>query len=97
MLIRHLNPKIEQFQEAVGGYVEAVTGAGWHAYLNEDGKVQGLPPNPRATRMLDYLLRPVGTVVGTVLFLGSQGANEADVREDVLDVARALGEVREEE
>ena len=39
-------------QRPVGGLIEAVTRYGWHAYLNDEGKLLALPANPIATTLL---------------------------------------------
>lgn len=71
----------------VGGYVEAVPwGRGVTAYLNEDGKSLGLPPNPRATRLSTTHgvgLHPWDVIVGTVVFVGDpdDDGDDTDVPE----------------
>ena len=43
---------LEGMQQAVGGYLEAVSGNGWHAYVNEEGVIRGRRPNPVACDIL---------------------------------------------
>jgi hypothetical protein len=59
---------LKALQDAVGGYIEAVAlpdfikGArNATAYVNEEGKLEGLPINWRAT---DYMVPGVGLMVG---------------------------------
>lgn len=46
---------LQNLQELVGGYIESISGPGWVAYLNENGKLDGLPANDRATRVISAL------------------------------------------
>ena len=79
-----------------GGWLEAVGGTGWHAYLDEEGRIKGLPFNEAATVLLSELGRGVGDVVGDVVFLGNAGsgedlnADEGNVPDDLLKVADLL-------
>ena len=73
-----IEPTAATLRRLVGGPLEAVTRPGWQAYVNEDGKVLGLPVNPVATR----LLFPDGgdVIAGTAVVLGtSPTGTEADV------------------
>jgi Domain of unknown function (DUF3846) len=97
MRLRRIKTDVpDDLQAAVGGYIEAVTGRDWHAYLNEDGNSLGLSGNPLASVLLRYLGRPVGMVVGTVVFLGNLGSQEYDVPPYVVEAARVMGEIEEE-
>jgi hypothetical protein len=59
-------------QGAVGGWIEAIHGPGWHAYVNEDGRMLGLPPNERATLLAyEFGWGSGQMLLGTVVFLGS--------------------------
>ena len=46
---------LEELQKAVGGYIEIVhPGDGRYLMVvNEEGKLHGLPPNPRATALYE--------------------------------------------
>jgi hypothetical protein len=81
--------------EAVGGYLTAVgTREGWVAYINEDGKGLGLPPNFQAdllARALGFPFRHGDYLVGTAVFLGRNGVNETSVPDTVLTLARQIG------
>lgn len=52
---------LQQLQEAVGGYIEAVPRTKNRAYCNEEGLLRGLPFNTRAS--LRFGLSLVGDVV----------------------------------
>lgn len=63
---------LDGLQELVGGWLEASTCGLAVAWMNEEGKLQGLPVNPRATvlwhRMLGY--QPGDVLCGNVYFTG---------------------------
>jgi hypothetical protein len=64
-------------QRAVGGWIQAVDlKNGMSMYLNEEGKVYGLEPNPVATKYFEDTYG-VGSdvVVGDVVFTGLPDAN----------------------
>jgi hypothetical protein len=65
---------LANFQAEVGGWVEAIgDGQTWTAYLNEEGKLNGLPPNPEAdsiARKLGWQSLPGDYLVGPVVFCG---------------------------
>jgi hypothetical protein len=52
---------LEQLQQAVGGYIEAVPGTNARAYCNEEGMLTGLPFNAIASHLFGMAL--VGNVV----------------------------------
>lgn len=85
--------QLEALQGVVGGYLEALQGHGWHAYLNEDGRAMGLDPNPVASTLLAELGVRVGLVVGTVMFLSDRNGDEISTPASVLAVAAQLGEI----
>jgi Domain of unknown function (DUF3846) len=64
---------LEQIQDAVGGWVEALP---WPdrddvtCYLNEEGKVQNLPRNMRATRILRRVIGDGDWIAGNLLVTG---------------------------
>lgn len=75
----------KMFQQLVGGWIEAISTADstWHAYCNEEGKIERLPLNARATRLariLGWDRSHRDVLCGDVVFLGDgpDGA-EADV------------------
>ena len=91
--VQYINSNLAALQQIVGGYIEDVGSAvpGWIGYCNENGKVEGLPYNPLATRLALTLLWNDGNhdrdvLVGTVVFLGfdeDEGA-EIDLPEAVV-------------
>jgi hypothetical protein len=82
---------LRSMQDLVGGYLEAVwlPGAGRaHLYVNEEGKLNGLPMNVVANTLWHRLTGPSGDVlVGDALVLGGTAAgNEADCPQWVVDL-----------
>lgn len=74
-----LDGSLEQLQRLVGGYIEAVPiphfvkdAARATAYINEDGKVTGLPANMRATDFMvpGVNLYPGDYIAGPMILLG---------------------------
>lgn len=85
-------------QEVVGGRVEAVVlgpgnvvAPGHALYLNEEGKLNGLPVNEIATRMTRGVLAFNDMIVGDVALVGpaDEDGDETDPDEAVLE--RVLG------
>ncbi|MCT1812634.1 DUF3846 domain-containing protein [Micrococcus luteus] len=77
---------LEALQKAVGGFVEPVPGEDFTAWVNEDGKVVGLPFNPRADRFLHLAIPDLPTwdcIVGPVIITG--GADEDGEDTDITD------------
>lgn len=75
-------------QETVGGFIEPVSGPGWHAYVNEDGKAMRLRFNPRATIMALTFGWVLGNEMlrGVVVFLGTgDDEHEHDVPGELVD------------
>lgn len=84
-----IQPTLPVLHDLVGGHLEGVSRGGWHAYLNETGKLLRLPPNQAATG----LLFPAGgdVVAGVAVVLGDgPGGGEADVPPEV--AARVLAD-----
>jgi hypothetical protein len=81
-------------QTLVGGWIERIStepvGQSWWAgWVNEEGKIRGLPANPRATRLLLSLGWPDtgDRIVGTMVLTGTSGDDFTDLPEDVIRVA----------
>jgi len=93
--LRDFSADLEGMKEAVGGgYIEGIGGEGWSAYCDEEGKINGLPVNVRATRLARALGWPTGDVLcGPVVFLGpvDDEGEETDVGSIVTESARLLG------
>ncbi len=82
-------------QQTVGGFIEAVFGyPGWHAYINEEGKLLGLEVNNLATqlcRKLGWDSLADDIIVGNAIFFGdSSNGDEADVTDSVLETFHKL-------
>ena len=86
----------ESIRELIGGgWLEGVSGSlggDWHAYVDEEGKIKGLDPNYPATQIANSVGWPSGDfLVGSVVFLGHEGPEEADCPELIIEVARVIG------
>lgn len=83
---------LEDFQKLVGGDIESVN---WNesvtAYVNEDGKMLGLPLNSRATTLAHHTykigLAPDDCIVGPLVLVGMVDAEgiDTDVPEHLID------------
>lgn len=78
----------EGLQEAVGGYIQQLYLApGIWAWVNEEGKIDNLPVNPKATAFCHLVgpnIAPDDYVVGTMIVTGKEG------KQKVTDKAWAL-------
>ncbi|MEQ4565840.1 hypothetical protein [Paenarthrobacter sp. CAP02] len=90
--VEEIGAALASRQSLVEGNVEAISGRGWHAFLNDQAESIPLPLNPRA----EVLIREAGTpiedpVSGNAVFLG-QGSdgNETDVPGQLLSLAERL-------
>lgn len=76
---------LNAYRQIVGGYLEAVTLERPAAtlYLNEEGKLDGLPINPRATALAwvhsSYLRNAADVLVGPVFIVGPPDQNGDDL------------------
>jgi hypothetical protein len=62
---------LETLQEAVGGHLEALfIGNGIYLYLNEEGKLMGLPYNAVATSLASRSLQANDYIAGNVVVCG---------------------------
>lgn len=75
------------YQAVVGGYIEAVCGEIATIYVNEEGLLQSLPFNPRATEFAQEMLRKGVMLVGPALILGPPDGDgrDSDVHQSVVD------------
>ncbi|MCU6481931.1 DUF3846 domain-containing protein [Arthrobacter sp. A2-55] len=69
-----IDPGLKAIQDAVGGYIQMI-GIRDHdinAYLCEEGKLLGMPFNPRATAIAlsTSSIFPTDVIVGDILFVG---------------------------
>lgn len=76
---RDIEGDLDTLQEIVGGPIEYVfVTNGVHAYLHEEGKIEGLPANSFATRLAGYA--GVDIFCGNVVFLGEgEDGEEGDL------------------
>jgi hypothetical protein len=92
--VMFITADLDTLSGLVGGYLEGVRGPhGWHAYINEEGKLHGLLPNLPATRLAVALgWPPVDVLVGNAVFLGDGAAgSESGVPDLVIGAAIQLG------
>ena len=66
-------PAYDTLKAAVGGWLEGVPLVGVTAYVNEEGKIMGLPVNALATRLAhgDEAIYPHDTINGDMIVLGA--------------------------
>lgn len=98
-----LEVTLKALQQAIGGgYLEAIGGPTWSAYLDEEGRLKGLPVNHDGTRLAQALGFSEGPpwddigLVGPVLFMGpaDDEGDETSVTDEVIGTAIQLGIVR---
>ncbi|WP_051442084.1 DUF3846 domain-containing protein [Arthrobacter sp. H14] len=72
--IEDIEPTLELLQGIVGGYIECigVRGKDMNMYLNEEGKIQRLPINERATRIaaMTGSIRYFDAICGAAVIVG---------------------------
>lgn len=75
------------FQAVVGGYIEGVFGNVAVVYVNEEGLLLRLPPNPLATLFANRILGAGVVLHGTALIVGPGDGEGKDthVRQSVVD------------
>lgn len=83
------------FRKIVGGWLEHVgTGRGWHAYVDEEGRLKGSPSNRIATILAWTLGWSTADILfGNVIFLGEDPkdrAEEGNVPDTVLSAWRKV-------
>lgn len=88
------NSGLAVYQKVVGGYIELVPNPhGVTVYCNEEGKIQGLPPNHRATALFGEWLHDWDIIAGNVIVVGPPDEEGYDT--DLVDadewVERAKG------
>lgn len=72
--ITWMSNNLENFQKAVGGYIETVAFGEMIIICDEEGRIKGKEPNCRIGRV-DF--------VGTIIAVGSDGEEFADVPMDI--------------
>ena len=98
--VESIEPGLEPFQKLVGGYIEqlpgrdtpGVSGYSWLAYVNEEGKLENLPVNERATAFMHSVggIYDWDTINGAMIIIG-EGDGEGDGEEsDYTDIPSKL-------
>ncbi len=87
MQVSEIEDSLEAYQAIVGGYIEGVFGREATMYVNEEGLLMGLSPNPFATLFAQRVLGRRVVLVGTALILGPDDGegNNTPVRQSVVD------------
>lgn len=62
----------DMLRDAVGGYIEAVTMPDSILWVNEEGKIHGLPVNTRATAYFQQHFGPCDIIVGNAVITGRE-------------------------
>jgi hypothetical protein len=87
-----------------GGYLEAISGwhpyGEWSCYLDEEGKIKGLPLNERATMLASqagWSGAMSDVICGPALFLGptDDEGYDTDVPDWLVQEARSIGQVKD--
>ena len=100
--VREIDQELSTFQQLVGGYIEGVYGldddgdAQVTIFINEEGKIYGLPVNRIATLIWYHLepeVRGHDVLCGTAVIVGGTdptGAHHLPVPDDVVAVYEQL-------
>lgn len=100
--IEDILPDAATLQRLVGGWIEAINGDDWTAFVNEEGKLDMLPINQAGNRILGVLewdAIGLDVVVGPLVILGPADSNGDEtgitdaVLAKILDWYRANGTV----
>jgi|SRR5699024_6880298 len=68
--------RLDALQHLVEGYIEPVDiNEDLSIFVNEEGKLEGLPYNPRATDLFDGNLMPGDYIAGTAVLIGQPDDN----------------------
>lgn len=92
-------PNLAALQKVVGGYLECLTlreNPNVHMYLNEEGKLDGLPGNRLATELAEHYIPGFAShdiICGDVVLLGSTRDGEEDHLPE--DVFATVNQIRE--
>lgn len=83
---------LKDYQDAVGGYIETVFTASRSGiiWLNEEGKIYGLPVNHRASNIA--LIDDSDYIVGNVIVTGTidRAGNETDIPTELAESLLAM-------
>lgn len=92
------NTDLAGFQALVGGYIEAIYSDSFLAFVNADGRIDGLPPNAVASVLAYRFGWPrarTEPLVGSVVFLGpgaTAGGDVKPVRDELVQEAMATAQ-----
>lgn len=73
---------LPEFQRLVGGYIEAIYSEHFTAFINEEGRLNDLPPNALASVLafrFGWQRAAAEPLLGSVVFLGPGATPEGDV------------------
>ena len=84
---------LDGLQAAVGGWIEYVPNdMDVTLYCNEEGKIEGLPPNPVATAIFGKFLMQHDYLAGDVVIIGTQDEEGNDTSLDTQAWLSYVGE-----
>lgn len=83
--------KLEDYQALVGGYIETIARIvpGTIMLGNEEGRIQNLLINTRATALLRATMGPIVGIVGDVVLVGSKGSEFVSIDESWIQLLQA--------
>lgn len=84
---------LEQLQALVGGWLEGVDLGDAFMYVNEEGKIDGLPVNASATLLFHAVHGPHDIIVGNVVLVGQSDENGDETSLSESQVATMLESV----
>lgn len=85
--IQNIKNTLKTFQDFVGGYIQVVDITSRHALVvNEEGKLQGLPVNRKATALFQKLCNTTDYIVGDAFIVRKDEEGFTDVSVDSFDV-----------
>jgi transcriptional regulator with XRE-family HTH domain len=92
-----ITPTVELYPKVVKGLIEAVRltmpdGTRAVMYVNEEGRIKGLPPNPLATALAQKLNAGFGSqvIVGNTLVVGTAGCDETNIPQTAVNIIHQL-------
>lgn len=94
MSVIAIEADLETLQGMVGGYIEAFSGPTWVGYCNEEGKINGLLPNVRATQLARAARwGTLDVLMGDVVFVGppDEEGRDTDVPQSLVWIANGMG------
>jgi hypothetical protein len=94
--VQNIGTDLDSIKEVVGGWLEAIYPStdqygNWHAYIDEEGKLKGLPINKVGTAFAHSIGwdRGIDVLVGPVIFFGyAPDGEEGSIPPQVMEAAR---------